>query len=180
MKISANSRRRTVVQAGVRIGHRLLLLLQVAYQHLMLGGRACGDGEGRRARGVRVAISMRSGFSAPGDRPMFERRNQGFAVRSSACVQSRNIRDRRDQARLLDAQTQDGARTSAAVIAANWIAGRNIRRARARRSRRRRPPPASQGADFARCLSARHVLEVHCMNSLAAATDLQVPEFEDR
>ena len=65
--------------ASVRIGHRLLLLLQVAYQHLVLAGEHAAAAQiiERAAFGGRH--QPRAGlFRHAGGGPMFERRHQGF------------------------------------------------------------------------------------------------------
>ena len=127
-----------VVERRIRIGHRLLFLLQVVQQHLVLA----------REQAAAAQIIERAAFGGchqprarlfrhAGDGPMFERRHQGFLRQVFG---QRHIAQHpgqaRDQARLLDApDRQDGAID---------VGGRHRRRlhlpnARIRRARGIRP-----------------------------------------
>ena len=127
-----------VVQPGVRIGHRLLLLLQVAYQHLVLAREHVAAAQiiQRAAFGGRHQPCARL-FRHAGDRPMFERGHQGFLrqVFGQRHI-AQHPRQAGDQARLLDAPNrEDGAMNGAIDIGGRHRRRLHLPNARIRRGR---------------------------------------------
>jgi hypothetical protein len=101
-----------VVECRIRIGHRLLLLLQVAYQHLVLAREHAATAQTIERAAFRGRHQPRAGpFRHAGGGPVLERRHQGFLrqVFSQRHV-AQHPGQARDQARLLDApDREDGA-----------------------------------------------------------------------